>query len=186
MNKAFITNISFPKSLNEVLYFIEERGKFDVQEIMSADYVEWTAPKDAHVGDTAYFMHSKTSIDSIGRLRKELAQNKDEIGSTVFEILVNALNEAEGLYAQVGGSVFATGTVCGNIIIDDIAAKNGLHWRSKYYAPIGSICLIKPPIHIDEFRDFITISRTGAITELGADQEMKLRELRVNNSIHSC
>lgn len=178
MNKAFITNISFPKSLDEVLYFIEERGKFDVQEVMSADYVEWTAPKDVHVGDTAYFMHSKTSIDTIRRLRKELKQNKDEMEPAVYEVLVNALDEAEDLYVQVGGSIFAVGKVCDEIIIDDIAIKDGLHWHSKYYAPINSIRLIEPPIHIDEFRDFITISRTGAITELGAGQETKLRELR--------
>lgn len=40
MSRAFITNISFPKSLDEVLYFIEERGKFDVEEVMTTDYVE--------------------------------------------------------------------------------------------------------------------------------------------------
>lgn len=54
MSRAFITNISFPKSLDEVLYFIGERGKLDVEEVMTADYVEWTAPKDSKIGDTAF------------------------------------------------------------------------------------------------------------------------------------
>lgn len=53
MEKSFITNVSFPKSLDEVLYFINVRGKFDVEEIMSSKYVEWTAPKSAHVGEAA-------------------------------------------------------------------------------------------------------------------------------------
>ena len=178
MPEAFITNISFPKSLDEVLYFIEERGKFDVQEVMSANCVEWTAPKDAQIGDAAYFMHSKTSIDTIKRLKRELKRTQSDINLAVFEVLDKALNEAERLYYQVGGSIFATGTVSGEIIVDNIATEDGLHWRSKYYAPTNSLSLIEPPIHIDEFRDFITISRTGAITKLNADQETKLQELR--------
>lgn len=178
MSRAFITNISFPKSLDEVLYFIEERGKFDVEEVMTADYVEWTAPKDSKIGDTAFFMHSKTSIDTIRHLRKELKLNKNEIDLSLFTVLINALNDGEKLYSEIGGSIFASGTVCGEIITDDIATKDGLHWQSRYYAPINKISLIKPPIHIDEFRPFITISRTGAITKLTAEQESELIDLR--------
>lgn len=180
MSKGFITNISFPKSLDEVLYFIKERGNLDVQEVMSADYVEWTAPKDAQIGDTAYFMHSKTSIDTIGYLKKELKRNRREIDSATFDTLVNALSLGEDLYAEIGGSIFASGIVCGGIITDDVASRNGLHWRSQHYAPIGSIVQISPPIHIDQFRDFITVSRTGAITKLTANQEEELRKLRAN------
>ena len=57
MSRPFITNISFPKSLDEVLYFMKERGRFDVEEVAGSTYVEWTAPKGAQVGDTAFFMH---------------------------------------------------------------------------------------------------------------------------------
>lgn len=60
--ESFITNISFPKTLEEVMYFMNVRGKFDVQEILEADYVEWTAPKEAFVGETVYFMHSKKPL----------------------------------------------------------------------------------------------------------------------------
>ncbi len=79
MSKSFISNISFPKTLDEVMYFINERGQFDVQDIMTASYVEWTAPKDAYIGETVYFMHSKTSIDTIRHLKRELASLRDEV-----------------------------------------------------------------------------------------------------------
>ena len=178
MSASFITNISFPKSLDEVLYFIEERGKFDVQEVMTASYVEWTAPRDSRIGDTAYFMHSKTSIDTIGHLRKELELNRARIGSDAREALFAALDQGEELYEGIGGAIFARGIVCGDIVVDDIATRDGLHWRSRYYAPIDSIALIEPPISIDEFRSFITISRTGAITKLTPEQNAKLQALR--------
>lgn len=178
MPEAFITNISFPKSLDEVLYFIEERGKFDVQEVMTSDYVEWTAPKDAFIGEPVFFMHSKTSIDTIRRLKGELKRFQDDIEPETFDVLHQALNEGEDIYREIGGAIFARGTVCGDIIVDNIATEDGLHWRSKYYAPIDSILMIKPPIHIDEFRDFITVSRTGAITKLTSEQCQKLQEMR--------
>lgn len=178
MSSSFITNISFPKSLDEVLYFMNVRGRYDVQEIMTADYVEWTAPKDASIGDTAYFMHSKTSINTIRHLMKELESVQEEIEPEACEILLHALAKGDELYSSVGGSIFASGIVCGDIIVDDVASRDGLHWRSRYYAPIDSIALIQPPIHISEFRGYVSISRTGAITKLSAEQDAMLRELR--------
>lgn len=175
---AFITNISFPKSLDEVSYFIKVRGKFDVQEILEETYVEWTAPKDARLGETVYFMHSKTSIDTIRRLKRELAAIREDINIEEVELLTSALQVGEELYRRFGGSIFAEGKVCGELIVDRVATDNGLHWRSKYYAPIDSVKVIEPPINIAEFRSFITVSRTGAITKLTVDQNDRLRELR--------
>lgn len=62
--------------------------------------------------------------------------------------------------------------------MDNVAKNDGLHWRSVYYAPIDDISMIEPPINISEFRDFIKISRTGAITKLDEGQEKKLLSLR--------
>lgn len=178
MCASFITNISFPKSLDEVLYFMTERGKYDVQEIMTAYYVEWTAPKDVCIGDTAYFVHSKTSIDTICHLKRELESAQEKMESETCRFLLRAHAKGEDLYANVGGSIFAFGVVCGEIIIDDVASRNGLHWHSNCYAPIDSVTSIQPPIHISEFRDFVSVSRTGAITKLNAEQDAMLRRLR--------
>lgn len=177
MSEAFITNMPFPKSLDEVLYYMDKRGKFDVEEVLEADYVEWTAPKDAFIGETVYFMHSKTSIDTIRHLKRELALAQGEIDQETFEILNSALCKGEELYAELGGSVFALGKVCDEIIVDDVATRDGLHWRSKYYAPIDAISLIKPPINIAEFRSFITVSRIGAVTKLSSEQNERLQAL---------
>ena len=177
MSEAFITNISFQKSLDEVLYFMNERGEFDVEKTLEAGSVEWTAPEDAFVGETVYFMHSKTSIDTIRHLKRELALTQGEIDQETFGILNSALCKGEELYAEFGGSVFALGKVCNEIIVDDVATRDGLHWRSKYYAPIDAISLIKPPINIAEFRSFITVSRTGAVTKLSSEQNERLQAL---------
>ena len=178
METAFITNISFPKSLDEVLYFIDMRGRFDVEEVLEESYVEWTAPKDARIGERAFFMHSKTSIDTIRSLKKQRKEMEADIDPDANKVLIKALDRAEELYQSIGGCVFAQGKVCGKIIVDNVARNDGLHWRSVYYAPIDGISLIEPPINIGEFRDFIKISRTGAITKLDSEQEGKLLSLR--------
>lgn len=178
MEAAFITNISFPKSLDEVLYFIENRGHFDIEEILQASYVEWTAPKDAQIGERVFFMHSKTSINTIRSLKKQFRETKADIDPTARNVLAEALDRGEELYQLYGGCVYAQGKVCDDIIEDHVAREDGLHWRSIYYAPIDNISLIEPPINISEFRDFIKISRTGAITKLDEEQTEKLLALR--------
>lgn len=40
--QAFINNISFPNTLDELEYFAD---KFNVEEILTVDETEWTAPK---------------------------------------------------------------------------------------------------------------------------------------------
>lgn len=175
MEAAFVTNISFPKSLEEVAYFMEVRDRFDVEDITLNDYVEWTAPKDACIGEPAFFMHSKTSIDTIRRLKRELKKNGRPDG--IHMDLEKALEQGERLYELYGGKIFATGTVCGNIIEDTIAREDGLHWRSVYYAPIDNVKVLSSPVDIVEFRDFITISRTGAITKLNEEQLNRLNSL---------
>lgn len=178
MESAFITNIPFPKSLDEVLYFIDVRGRFDVEEVLGASYVEWTASKDAHIGECVFFMHSKTSIDTIRSLKKRCKEMEADIDPDTNKVLTEALDRAEKLWRSFGRCIFARGKVCGEIIVDNVAREDGLHWRSVYYAPIDDISFIEPPINISEFRDFIKISRTGAITKLDEVQEGKLLALR--------
>ena len=84
--RAFITNISFPKSLDEVLYFMNVRGILDMEDLLESSYVEWTAPKTAEVGDDVFFMHAVTSMDIIKRLQCELNEVKPAISENDYSI----------------------------------------------------------------------------------------------------
>lgn len=175
--QAFITNISFPKSLDKVLYFMNVRGKLDMENVLNSEYVEWTAPKNAKAGDRVFFMHAVTSIDTIKRLKRELDKSKSAFSDEDYSVLKDALERASSIYRLYGSKIFATGKVCGDIIEDTIARDEGLHWRSIYYAPIDSIRVLCNPVDISKFRDFIKISRTGAITKLEPSQISRLNEL---------
>ena len=175
--RAFITNISFPKSLDEVLYFMNVRGILDMEDLLESSYVEWTAPKTAEVGDDVFFMHAVTSMDIIKRLQCELNEVKPAISENDYSILKGALDRATLIYEKYGAKIFATGKVCDEIIKDTIAIDDGLHWRSIYYVPIDSIKILDKPVDISKFRDFIRVSRTGAITKLESLQVSKLKAL---------
>ena len=152
-------------------------GKFDIEDLLQSTYNEWTAPKDATEGAQVFFMHSVTSIDTIKRLQRELKASEEEFISTTDLILESGLARAEELYRKYGAKIFATGRVCGDIIEDKRVLDSGLHWRSIYFAPIDEIHELERPIDISEFRDFIKVSRTGAITKLTDEQAARLNEL---------
>jgi hypothetical protein len=51
------------------------------------------------------------------------------------------------------------------------------HWKSPWYATIADFRFLASPVDISEFRDFVKVSRTGAITRLSGDQAAALAEL---------
>ena len=70
--QAFINNISFPKTLDELYWFATEHGSFNVEDILFETETVWTSPKWVKIGDVVFFMHSKTAKSIITKLRTEL------------------------------------------------------------------------------------------------------------------
>ena len=71
--QAYISNISFPDSLDEVRDYA---NFFDIETILTGGNedgyeereVEWTAPKWCKKGDVVFFMHAKTANSKIRKL----------------------------------------------------------------------------------------------------------------------
>ena len=51
MTSAFVTNIAFPKFLEEIMFYLDEVGCFDVEKVLVEKHTEWTAPKDCCIGE---------------------------------------------------------------------------------------------------------------------------------------
>ena len=86
--QAFINNISFPKSLEELELFIDG---FNVEEILTVKETEWTAPKWAVKGDIVFFFHAKTAIQWISKLETQLRREKGEMPDKKYNDFKNAL-----------------------------------------------------------------------------------------------
>ena len=63
--QAFIANISFPKTMDEFLYFLEDDFHFNVDDVICEDHLEWTAPRWCKINDILL------SSDKIITLNKE-------------------------------------------------------------------------------------------------------------------
>ena len=182
--QSVINNISFPKSLEEVLQVQMLHGHFDVEEILIAselskdenDYcVEWTMPKWCKTGDIVFFMHAKNARAIISRLNTELRESNGNYSENDHCILRSSLLRGRELHKKYGGKIFAIGKVCGNALSFNMDYNP--HWRSRVYAPIDSLYCLQQPIDISEFNNFIQLSRQSAITPVFGKEFESLKSL---------
>ena len=172
--QAFLNNISFPKSLDELELFAD---KFNVEEILTVNETEWTAPKWAVKGDVVFFFHAKTAIQWITKLETQLKNEKVWISKEKVQIFENALKRARSLYKNYGGKIFAIGRVSGRPFYDRQEGDEIYHWNSRLYVAINEIWVLQEPVDISEFSNFIFVSRQSAITPVVGNDFEQLKTL---------
>ncbi|MBQ7681043.1 MAG: hypothetical protein IJT31_02370 [Oscillibacter sp.] len=182
--QAVINNISFPKSLEELLLFQKVHGHYNVEDILGCaeagneddNYTEWTMPRWCKSGDIVFFMHAKTANAIISRLERELRKSS---ASDYDDGLMSFLQRGAELYQKYGGKIFAIGKVCGDAFCYDDEEDSDFeyHWKSRIYAPIDSLYCLEYPIDISEFNDFIYVSRQSAITPVFGKEFEALKAL---------
>lgn len=179
--QAFIDNISFPMTLEELGRFADW---FNVEEILNVAETEWTAPRWAVEGDIVFFFHAKTAIQKITMLETKLKQEKTEYSEEDYQWLWKSLQRARELYKSYGGKIFAIGRVSGRTEYDSQEGDEVLHWASRFYAPIDRIFVLQQPIDISEFSDFLPVSTRGATTPVvGSDFDRLKKIICAKNEI---
>lgn len=166
--QSYVSNMSAPNSLEELFY---EEGLTLPENLLSGPENEWTAPRWAKAGDVVFFMHSKTAISTITKLRTELLRHQNEFETKQFDQLKGYLDHAREVHRQYGGKIFAVGRVCGGPEYAEAEEFDSIfHWKSRCYAKVDNIQALAEPIDIAQFRDYIYISRGSSVTPL-FDQE---------------
>lgn len=172
--QAVINNVSFPKTLDSLEYFVLDIGCFNIEEILYSSSVEWTMPKWALQNDIVFFYHAKSTIQKIRHLETALKQQPN---TPNFDVLWEGLKHARKLYSQYGGKIFAIGRVTAKPQYEYGEWQTHTHWNSRVYAEIGDIWLLKHPVDLSDFSDFIQISRQSAITPVLGNDFEKLRNV---------
>lgn len=184
--QAYISNISFPNSLDEVYNYAHS---FNMDEIIrggdDGTYEDretaWTAPKWCKIGDIVFFMHAKTANSKISKLKNELINNKELYPNSTFWTIMNALTRAKKIHDIYGGKIFAIGKISGNPVYEKMDNEN-LHWKSNIYAPIDDIFLLENPIDISEFNIEIDVSRQSSITPVFGEKFCFIKNLILNKN----
>lgn len=172
---AFITNFQSPVELDDL------KDRFNQGKITNLDMIlghkshrplEWTVDKEADIGDTVYFMCAKTSVNHMRHLCSVLLS----MGQSETDLYVFALTQRL-LYREYAGSIVAVGRVADKPFQTKDSGWEAPYWRSRWYAEIEEIKLLDKPVNISDFRDFISVSKTSAITKLNKEQQQKLEAL---------
>lgn len=172
---AFITNFQSPVELVDLVDRYE-RGKItNLDMILEHEKyapLEWTCDKDAKIGDTVYFMCAKTSVNHMGHICSVLrAADKENTDLYAFALAQRAA------YREYAGKIVAVGQVADEPFQTEVSGWDAPYWRSPWYARIENIKLFAEPVDISAFRDFIKVSRTGAITKLTPEQWQQLAQI---------
>lgn len=181
--QSYISNCSFDNSLDELWFDIQHSGYFNYEALYHEEEVQWTAPKWAKPGDIAFFIHTRTAKSIITRLRTELKAQKDTMPTEKYTILDREINRALQNYEKIGGKIFAIGQVCApteEIDEDDpfySNDENSKHWLSRSYACVSNIFLLKHPVSMDDFTDFIMLARGGSYSVVLGENFSRLRDL---------
>ena len=178
--QSLIINISFPRNLDNLYEIVENGGLMDV-EILIDDPEEysWTVSKWVKPDDVVFFMHSKSSIHRIRRLKKELKNdNALKNDAEKFQLLEAALTRAEKLYSIYGRRIFSVARVesqPSNLTPEE--REYTPFWKSRIYAYIKDVYHLEEPIALAEFSNYITLSAGGTITPVYGREFEDLKEL---------
>ena len=182
--QAFIVNLTFPSTLEEVEYFKENDGKYNLEQVLEGDYGGWTAPRWAKVGDIMFITHAKTAGQKISALKTQLKNLEGHISEKKFNQYKKWLEEGKELFDKYNGRIVAVAKVIGMPEAEDTSEEIDLHWKSRLYAEIDVFYSFENPVHVDECRDYFEINKTGAITPIFGDAFDKLKEkIMENNSV---
>ncbi len=157
----FIMNFNNSRELSDI------KESFDNDEATNIDFLmegfaegkrRWFVPKNANLEDIIVFMCAKEARHNLGMATSHIPDDySDEFRAFV--------DEQKALYKKYSGHILGYGIVATEPEEDDG------WWMSE----IDRLCRFENPIYIDEFRSFISISKTNSITYITEDQWKRLK-----------
>ena len=162
---AFITNFQAPREMDELICCYEEEAS-NIDFLLDFEEYEdiyWTVPSYAEKGDLVFFLCAKTSVDKIKHVRRIARKEADKD-------LLDFIEDQVEKYEKYAGKIMAIGVVNDEPYTESGDVDVKPDGRSRWYANIEEIKLIKEPIEISRLSEHIKINAYGAITKLDETQ----------------
>ena len=159
----FIANFNNSRYLSDIEFYYNAYRATNINFLFdgfSEGKTEWSVPENANPKDIVVFMCAKEARHNLGLATSHIPPDYEQD----FRIFID---EQKELYKKYSGSILGYGIVSAFPEYDSSS-----HW---WMAEINPLCQFKNAIHIDEFRSFIKISRTGSVTVLTDDQWNRLK-----------
>ena len=174
---AYISNISAPKTPEQLFNFMYNREGYDVEAPFRFDSIDWTAPKWATKGAIVFYMHAAHANQSLNAVKKQLKENKQNYPQNEYENAMAFIQYGKELHRKLGGRIFAVARVLDRPSYWSDDPNDPHYWKSRIYARVGDFCILENPVGIEEFRSSITIARQSSITPVVGNDFELIRKL---------
>lgn len=179
---AYISNISAPKTSEQLFNFMNNRGGYDVEAPFRYESVDWTAPKWATKGTIIFYMHAAHANQSLNAVRRQLRENKQDYSQNEYDNAMAFIQYGQELHRKLGGRIFAVARVLDRPSYWADNPGDPHYWKSRMYARVGDFYILEKPLGIEEFRSFITVARQSSITPIVGNDFERLRELIISKN----
>jgi len=152
----FIANFNNTRNLQDIKNQYDYDGKTNINYLIDGfanGKTIWSVPKETMPGDIILFMCAKEARHNLGLATSNIPAQYGN-GFTKF------VDVQKMLYKKYSGYLLGCG------IIQTAPIQDNNWWMSDIY----QLRQFTAPVHISEYRNFITISRTNAITYLNNEQ----------------
>ena len=167
--QAFINSIALPSTIEDLLYYMTENEKLlDPEQILLNSSEVWSVPRWCKKGDIVLFMTTVSSIQAISHIRAEIKRLKEHLQPSDYRLLNYGVMREESFYDRYGGRIFAVGKVAGNI--------EKVSGDKRVYARVDDIVLLEQPLHYDQFKEKVPVSKGGSITPVYSDKYSLLKD----------
>lgn len=159
----FVSNFNISRDLSDLKGFFDKYKGTNI-DLLLDDFTEgkthWSVPKAALPGDIIIFMCAKEARHNLGMATSHIPAGY----STAFGLFVD---EQKTLYKKYSGHILGYG------IVKTTPEEEDGWWM----ADIDKLCKFDSSVYIDEFRSFISISKTNSITQIDDEQWERLKWL---------
>lgn len=157
----YIVNFNNTRNLEDIkeLYDLYKGTNLNfLLEDFSTGATRWSVPANAGLGDVVIFMCAKEARHNLGMATSYIPENYDSD-------FISFVNNQKALYKRYSGTVLGYG------ILESLPVYDGRWWM----ADIGNLKHFANEVSIEDFRVFITISRTNSVTYLNDAQWERLK-----------
>lgn len=157
----FITNFNNSRDLMEIKQQYDDYKGTNINFLLddfAIGHTRWSVPEKATPGDIVVFMCAKEARHNLGMA---VSSVPDSYGTDFINFVENQKN----LYRKYSGQLLGYG------IVSSMPENDGKWWM----ADIDGLLQFHNTVHIDDFNNFIFVSRTSSITYLNDEQWDRLK-----------
>lgn len=176
--KTCITTLAIPTSLTDFEGMLEKNTNAQGQSWTDLETIlypttgiplRWSGLSQMRARDFLFFYHG---VSSATRLRALLrTAQRQRADQSVIAVLERSLSLAH----RYGGTIFGCGLVGGTTEFQAEPPQGRYHFENRRFAPIEHVDLFDHPLHYDQFKQTVPVSRFRAVTPLTTERLAALK-----------